>query len=170
MCSQCWIFKLARSNYKGVRSFCALVVAYIKDLVSIQYPSLVAEARASSKRTNTKTSSYSLMVTATWEKNKKQTAFCASVCAVANCRQHRAAENRLRHTVLHENPSFSVSWSFFVLHKCQLHNSLWHANQIRRGHGRSPIPLSLVRFQIHKNRERAGTARLCVHFAVSMSY
>lgn len=29
-----------------------------------------------------------------------------SVCAVANRRQHRAAENRLRHTVLHENPSF----------------------------------------------------------------
>lgn len=28
------------------------------------------------------------------------------VCTVANCRQHRAAENRLRHTVLHENPSF----------------------------------------------------------------
>lgn len=67
-----------------------------------------------------------------------------TVCTVANCRQQRAAENRLRHRVLHKKPFFSMSWSFFVLHKCQLHNSLWHANQIRWGHGRSPILLSLV--------------------------
>lgn len=29
-----------------------------------------------------------------------------TVCTVANCRQHRAAENRLRHRVLHKTPSF----------------------------------------------------------------
>lgn len=164
MCSQWWIFKLACSNYKGVRSFCALVVAYIKDLVSIQYPSLAATAGASSKRANTKTSSYCRMVAATWEKNRNQTALCASVCAVANCRQHRAAENRLRHTVLHENPSFPwadpslfcINANYIILSGMQIRLDEAMADHLYRS--------------VLCARERARTAHLCARLAVSRSY
>lgn len=63
-----------------------------------------------------------------------------------------------------------MSWSFFVLHKCQLHNSLWHANQIRWGHGRSPILLSLALLPNPQEWNIPTHIATCMHLIIKSSF
>lgn len=75
-----------------------------------------------------------------------------TVCTVANCRQHRAAENRLRHRVLHKNPSFS--WADPSLFCINANYIILSGMQIRLDEAMADHLYCSVSycFQIHKNR------------------
>lgn len=74
-----------------------------------------------------------------------------TVYTVANCRQHRAAENRLRHRVLHKNPSFPwadpslfcINANYIILSGMQIRLDEAMADHLYRS--------ILHRFQIRKN-------------------
>lgn len=83
-----------------------------------------------------------------------------SVCAVANRRQHRAAENRLRHTVLHENPSFP--WADPSLFCINANYIILSGMQIRLDEAMAD---HLYRSVLHCSKstriEHLGTPQLC---------
>lgn len=74
-----------------------------------------------------------------------------TVCTVANCRQHRAAENRLRHRVLHKTPSFP--WADPSLFCINANYIILSGMQIRLDEAMADHLYRSVsyRFQIRKN-------------------
>lgn len=93
-------------------------------------------------------------------KQPRTAAVPVSVCAVANCRQHRAAENRLRHTVLHENPSFP--WADPSLFCINANYIILSGMQIRLDEAMADHLYCSVLYASKSTRmEHLGTARLC---------